>query len=341
MRFNAAVAEMVGHLSSFLPPLTDPTPHTTLAVLEATDRPVGVGNWQGNVERGPLAQLGVRGGRVEARVRFDVRAADPADAASRALGLQAEIRAARLDATRPWMRSFLVLQPDGGESPQLLSDDEGWRQGVEFRALYEYRYEDPEGAGSVIVRVPVDVRGEHHEDDLVTRHVARWDREGAEPLRLRGPAAVAPLAVLSHPGDALPAGTVTLLRTHAAAEGPPADHATPDAFRLALEAGGRHDRLVFGSVAAFLAALQPAGDPVTLAAMDPDPVTGRPVPAAYASLAPGAGLGPALAAARLAGPGERFEVIYRNPALPPGAEQKYPPGSRAVTYLRAGRGLSA
>ena len=346
--FNDAVDAMLMRLDTFRPPGVQPDPPpdppapahpSTLVLLEAVERPVGVGNWQGNVERGPVAVLGVRGGRVEARVRFDLRAADAAAAAEATLLLQQRIRNARLGAG---MRDFLVLEPAGSDPAQLISDEEGWRQTVEYRALFEYRYEDPEGAGSVIVRIPVDVRGEHHEDAVVTRDVARWDREGAAPLVVRGPRTVGTLTLLSHAGTGLPAGTVTLLRTHAGAQGPPEDHAGPGGFRDALRAGGRHDRLEFASLDAFVAAFTSAGADVRLSGLEEDPVTHGPLPADFAALEPGPALGEALAAARLADAGERFEVAYRDPDPAPGeAEDRFPGDSTAMMYLRAGRGFPA
>lgn len=345
--FNDAVDDMLLRLRPFLPPVVQPDPPappapahpSTLVLLEAVERPVGVGNWQGNVERGPVAVLGVRGGRVEARVRFDLRAADAAAAADATLQLQKRIRDARLGAG---MRDFLVLEPAGADPAQLISDDEGWRQTVEYRALFEYRYEDPEGARSVIVRVDVKARGEHHEDAVVTRDVARWDREGAAPLVVRGPRGVGTLTLLSHAGGSLPAGTVTLLRTHADAVGLPKDHATPGAFRDALRAGGRHDQLVFGSLDAFVAEFVSAGDHVTLAGLEEDSETHEPLPARFAALQPGPALGEALEAARLADAGERLEVVYRDPLPPAGqAGDRFPGASKAVMYLRAGRGFPA
>jgi hypothetical protein len=340
--FNDAVDDMLRRLDVFrhsvVQPDSPPAPPapahpSTLVLLEAVERPVGVGNWQGNVERGAVAVLGVRGGRVEARVRFDLWAADAAAAADATLQLQRRIRDARLGAG---MRDFLVLEPAGGDPAQRISDGEGWRQTVEYRVLFEYSYEDPEGAGSVIVRIPVDVRGEHHEDAVVTRDVARWDREGAAPLVVRGPRTVGTLTLLWHTGAGLPAGTVTLLRTHAGAQGPPESHDDPGGFEDALRAGGRHVQLKFDSLKVFKAAFTSAGAAVRLAGLEEDPV------ADFAALEPGPALGEPLAAVRLADAGERFEVAWHDPDPAPGeAKVRFPGDSTAVMYLRVGRGFPA
>jgi hypothetical protein len=253
-RFNQAVGEMIDHLKAFLPAPGNPPFPSTLTVLEAAERPVGVGNFQGNVERGPIAVLGVRGGRVQARVRYDVRGATAQAAALAVQQLQEQVRAARLD---PAKRDFLVLEPDGGDPAVPMGENEGWRQGVEYRVLYEYHYEDPEDAGSLIVRVRLDLRGEHHEDDAVTRDLTRWDRFGAPPLRVRGPLTITALSALVHPGGGFPPGRVTVLRTHDGAVGPPkSDHPDSGTFWTAVAAGNRHDVFVFNSLggAGFMAA---------------------------------------------------------------------------------------
>lgn len=350
-QFTRAVDDMVALLSGFLPLINNPPPQSTLAVLQADERPVGVGNWQGHVERGGLAVLGVRGGRVEARIRFDVRGGTPAAAAQRALALQSALREARRAGTLPGIHRFLVLEPDGGDAPRLLAEND-WLQSLTYRALYEYRYEDVEEAGSVIVRVPVELRGEHHEDDAVTRDVTRWDREAAPPMRARGPRQVGDLGVLVNPGAGLPAGTVTLLRTHDGATGPAAAPVpdTLEGFGAALAAGERHVQLVFASLGDFLAELVSAGDDVTLAGLDGSA-------AGYQARRAGPDLRAVLREAWLRGPGERFEVVYHNPALPAAGPQRFPdpepdpldplepgeppPMTETVMYLRAGRGPAA
>jgi hypothetical protein len=332
-RFNAAVTSMIGHLSGFLP-----NADATLALLEAEERPVGVGNWQGNVERGPLAVLGVRGGRVQARVRFDLRGATPQAASAAVLQLQQRVRAARLDPLTPWIHDFLVLEPDGGEPASLQAPGGPWRQSAEYRVLFEYRYDDPEGTGSLIVRIPLELRGEHHEDDAVTRDLTRWDRFGAPPLRVRGPRTLTALSALVHPGGGFPHGQVTVLRTHDGAVGLPTFHGTFGKFWTEVQGGARHDAFVFltlGGAASFMAAFADEdedGNHVvdTVRLMDP---AGTPVDYRARVLRPPVPV-------RLAGPGERLEVSYLDPTLTL-VQDKFPDPSRTVVYLRAGRGRSA
>jgi hypothetical protein len=277
---------------------------------------------------------------VVGRVRFDLRATTPGDANAAALLLQQAVRDARLDPLKPWMRDFVLLEPAGGEPAAPLAAND-WRQGAEYRVLFEYRYEDPEDAGGLIVRIPVELRGEQNEDALVTRDVTRWSAIDAPPLRVGGPRAVGTFTALRFAGGGLPAGPVTLLCTHEGA-GAPAVHASLDLFAAAVVAGGRNDRVVLADTATFLAHFAAAGAAVTLA----DP-TGNPAP--YQPLAllgpPVVPPAPPAAVTRLAEArleaGEWLEVRYANPALLPGDPQHFPPASDAVLYLRAGRGASA
>jgi hypothetical protein len=327
-RFNAAVTAMIGHLNTFLPPDGVPPRPASLTVLEAAERPVGVGNVQGNVERGPLAVLGVRGGRVQARVRFDLRAGTPQDAAIAVQQLQLKVRAARLDPLLPWIHDFLVLEPDGSDPAALIGTDD-WRQSVLYRVLYEYRYEDPEESGSLIVRVRMDLRGEHHEDDAVTRDLARWDREDAPPLVLRGPRTVGRLTMLEFTGGGVPAGQVTVRRTFDGAP-PAAGTASLADFAAAVlpPAGGRNHERLLGGVADLLSAFAPAGKAVRLARLgnlpDTDGVPEDFVPRAL----------DALRGLRLETPADRLEIRYQGPA----AETQFPGGAGAVVYLGTERG---
>lgn len=326
--FNRAVTAMLTALDGFLP---GSSPASTVSLVSAAERPVGVGNWRGNVERGAVAVVGERGGRVDARVRFDLRAATAEDASAAVRALQLQVRNAL-----PGLAEFLVLEPDGGAPAELIDATEKWRQSVEFQVLYEYRYEDPEEAGSIIVRIPVNLRGEQHEDDLVTRDLTRWDREEAPPLVVRGPRTIGELALLAFTGGGAPAGKVTLRRTF---EGAPAlAHPADLAGFAAAVAAGDAAELELPSVQALLdqdpTPTPPPRPTVTLARL-PDPPVGPPpptpppgVPAPFQAYSVAA-----LRDARLERPGDRFEVAYEHPAFP------FP--SSAVVYLRARRGTSA
>jgi hypothetical protein len=322
-QFNLAVSAMITRLQGVLPP-----GNSTLSVLQADEQPVGVGNWQGNVERGPLSILGLRGGRVAARVRFELREANPQDVSAAVLQLQLQLRGAR---TNPLFRDFLVLEPDGGEPAAPLANND-WRQTAEYRVLFEYRYEDPEEAGSLIVRIPVDLRGEHHEDDLVTRDLTRWDREGAPPLVVRGPRTLDEITLLVHLDGPAPAGQVRVRRTFDGAPPPGAFHVSRAAFAAAVlpPSSSRNEELRLPNVQALVDTFAPAGDDVRLARLPDvgDPPDQR-VPASFDPRAT-----PGLRGMRMASRAERLEISYQFPA-------GFPGGSRAVLYLRAGRGPSA
>jgi hypothetical protein len=323
-QFNLAVSAMLTALDGFLPVSTPPS---TVALVSAAERPVGVGNWAANVERGAAAVVGVRGGRVDARVRFDLRGATAEAAATSARDLQTAVRNAL--PTRP---EFLVLEPVDGTPAELLSADEKWRQSVEYRALYEYRYEDPEESGSLIVRIPVELRGEQREDDLVTRDLTRWDREGAPPLVLHGPRRIGELSFLAFTGGGAPAGQVIVRRTFDRAPPPPPPAADLAAFAAALAAGSRNERLVLADVQALLAldARPPPRPEVLLARLGDLPA---PPPGGVTAQFQAYSLA-ALRDARLEGPGDRFEIVHQFAG-------GFPGGSNAVVYLRAGRGSAA
>jgi hypothetical protein len=198
---------------------------------------------------------------------------------------------------------------------------------VEYRVLFEYSYEDPEDAGSLIVRIPLELRGEQREDDAVTRDLTRWDGEAAPPLVLRGPRTVGRLTLLAFTGGAAPPGQVVIRRTF---DGAPAAGANGSLAQLAAAvlppAGGRNEEHALADVQALLDAFAPAGAEVTLARLGdpPDPPPGG-VPADFTPRALDA-----LRGVRLETPADRLEIRY--------AAAQFPAGSRAVVYLGTARG---
>jgi hypothetical protein len=235
------------------------------------------------------------------------------------------------------MRDFVVLEPAGGDPATLLSPTDGWRQGVEYRVLYEYRYEDPEEAGGLIVRIPIELRGEAHEDDAVTRDLTRWDFGGAPPLVLRGPRTAGRLSLLAHTAGTQPPGRVVVRRTFDGAPAPAA-HGSLAAFAAAVlpPGAGRNDEHELANVQALLDAFAPAGAAVTLGRLSERPAPPPVVPHDPQPLQ--ASFGPraldALRGVRLETPADRLEISYEFPA-------GFPDTSGTVVYLGTARGPRA
>jgi hypothetical protein len=171
---------MLGHLEDRLPAAPPPpVPAPAVGVVEMTERAVGLGNRRGNDGRGPFPMIALKGGRLDAIVRFQLWAANPPGVDAAVLALQQALLADRGALTAA---GFLRLDGSGTTPAEPFADPAAWRGTADYRLLYEYRYAETEGAESLIARIPIAVDGE---TTVVTDWMARWDTHGAPDLEVR------------------------------------------------------------------------------------------------------------------------------------------------------------
>lgn len=266
--FADVLAGLIGGLAAELAGLPGPPP--TIQVVEATPRPVGLSNLVGLDNPGGLQFAVIKGGRLEVGLRLDVLRADLSSTDAALLATHATL----LD-RRPQLRTRGFLRFEPGELTPAETAPGGFLRSGSYRALYEYRYRDVDGAASLIVRLPVDSdleqpSGPGHEEWVVTGPLVRWDREGQPVLRLRGPGLLQRLSVLSFAPGPPPPVAVTLTRTFTGAIGAPAAVAT-----LADLAASEHATLTFPTLADFLAGFDAAAEEVELGDWDLDGVPDR------------------------------------------------------------------
>jgi hypothetical protein len=249
---NSVVSSLLGLLDDFLPPSpVGPLPNPSVQLVTFTQREVGLGQWRGTETRADLAVVALKGVRLDAIARYQLWAAD-ANAASAAIGdLQG-----RLLGSREALRGLGVLDLRAHEmaGPAFEAGAPGWYATLDFRVLFEFQYQDDDGASSIIARIPVDLDPERagspdREHLEVTDAMVRWDELAAPELVLeaaRGFPRVGHLSVLA----LLPAL--------------PADPADPTAWHgapvvLALEQSGVRRQRVFATVREFVGAFSPDG----------------------------------------------------------------------------------
>ena len=261
-----------------------PAPLPTVSVTEATPKSVGLSNLIGLESPSGLQFASVKGGRLDVGLSVGVEANDAAGADAALLAAHSAL----LD-RRPQLRALGFLKFEPGSLAPAVEEAGVFRRTGSYRALYEYRYTDVDGAASLIARIPVDsdldsplggLDPSGHESWVVTGPLVRWDREGQPALRLRGPGRLPRLSIVGYLPAAPPAVSVTLLRTHTGALGAPAA-----AGSLADLAASAHASITF-SLGDFLDLFAAATDEVELGDWD-DPPNG---PDVYAlrelSLAP-------------------------------------------------------
>jgi len=180
---DQVISDMLSALSSYLPAPAPPLPAPTVSVVSVTERTVGLGNRRGNETRGSLAVIALKGGRLDAVVRFQLWANDPGDVDTAIAQLHGRLLAAR-DAL--WTAGFLRVDAEGASLAEHVSSLNAWRKTTNYRVLYEFRYEDTDGAESLIARIPIKIDSEYGESTVVTDEMIRWDNQAAPLLEISG-----------------------------------------------------------------------------------------------------------------------------------------------------------
>lgn len=274
---NQALTDMLSELESYLDGLPDPS----VAVTSVTERALAVGNRRGMEHRGSFAVAELKGGRLDAGVRFQFLASQPDAVDDAVQDLHKRLLAARDDL---WVAGFLRVTGEGTSLAEHVPSLNVWRKSADYSVLYEYHYWDTDDAESIIARIPIHSDLEERdslprETTIVTDEMVRWDDEGAPVLELAASVGsglhATGLAILAY----LPAGwtgnPVTLARLDRSSTGTPTVYPDWTTFHAAVtdpEHPDRHAQVIFASVTDFCAVFEPAGDPLELGDWDEDGV---------------------------------------------------------------------
>lgn len=186
---SLALAAMLDALDDLLSPLVLPGPPPPpalpvpgLSLVSVTERQVGIGNRRGTDLAGPFAVLALKGVRLNAVVRYQYWAETPAGVDTLVSDLQARVAAA--DAQLRAL-GFLRVEAASTSLADFVADLNFWRRTADYRVLFEFNYQDADGAESLIARIPIDINSAFNEHTSVTDEMARWDVEGAPALVTR------------------------------------------------------------------------------------------------------------------------------------------------------------
>lgn len=275
-----ALSSMLRFLEDeFLEGESNPVPGSSVSVVRMAERALAVGNRRGMERRSnSLALVELKGGRLEGVLRFQLWGDDMQDVEAKTATLHHDLLGAR---DTLWTAGFLRLTAETTSVPEEVAGIGAWRQTAEYAVLYEYQYWETD-AESIIARIPIasDLEVRHspaRETTLVRDEMVRWDRDEAPDLELTAPS-LSKLLIHGLAGLAyLPAGTtggpVTLARLDRSSTLSPTTYPDLSAFHSALTDltdPDRHAQVVFVSIAEFLDALEPAGEPIALGDWDED-----------------------------------------------------------------------
>ncbi|WP_020579061.1 hypothetical protein [Actinopolymorpha alba] len=316
------VNDMLGELGARLPLAAPSLPDSNVTLERIREKLVGLGNQRGTEPTHVLGMRTLRGGRIDARVRFQLWGVTAPAVDTAVTVLQADLLDDRDVLRQAGFLRFAAVETTLAERVESVA---GWRKTTSYDVLYEYSYVDTDDADSLIVAIPVTLDPEQagspdRETQTLTDGMVRWDDEGAPALRIRGPATVGRLSALVFTPGPVPGGTVVVTRSSAAAG--PVTH-LPDLPGFLDATGGSSpaatDADVTVTFADFFAGIGLSGDTLDLGDWNTDGTTDsytgydrcldRPIV--------------------LAGPDDRLTVTYTaSPGPSTGLDQT------AVAYLR-------
>ncbi len=269
------LSEMLSVLSGFLPAPIPSVPDPYVSVVSVVERAVGVGNRVGNEMRGSFMVAAVKGGRLDAVVRFEVWGSQLDTVNGAIQTLQEQLLAAKSTLRGLGFLRLAATETAPAEFDVVLNS---WHKTCLYQVLYEFHFQDSDGAESLIARIPITVNSGYNESTVVTDRMVRWDNQSAPTLRLQGHTLLTRLSALAYLPDPLPSGSVTLTRSFVGATGPPTSFPTLTDFLAAIAGthpATRHGQITFPSVSALLAVGVSAGSPIALGDWDSDGIPDR------------------------------------------------------------------
>lgn len=314
---------LLGVLQGHIPAAGASLPPAGVVALSVQERLLGLGNQRGAERRGNFAAAVLKGGRLEGIARFELWGSTPGEVDTRANSLQGALLAAK-DAL--WSAGFLKLGAAGATSAEHLQPPNAWRRSVDYSFLYEYHYQDSDGAESLLARIPIHSDLEElgslvRETGVVSDRMIRWDDLAAPVLEFAASASaglrIDGLASLATLPGGWTGSAVTLARLSRASALPPTSYPDLAAFLAAVNhqvSPDRHAQVSFATVAAFLAVFSSAGASLELGDWDEDGTLDLYEPKSLAFTPP----------VQLASADDLFRLSYQDPAL----------DAKAVIYLR-------
>jgi hypothetical protein len=166
---------------------SDSLPDPAVSVLSATERALALGNRRGMEQFGPFSILALKGLRLDLVARYELWATQPAGVEAEVQALYERLLAAKAT-SELWKDGVLRLDWKASGPTEHDTDLDAWRKTADYQVLYEHRYEDSDGAESIIARIPIDIDSQYGESTVVTDEMVRWDGQAAPSLEMRGAA---------------------------------------------------------------------------------------------------------------------------------------------------------
>jgi len=321
---NTIMNDVLMTLSGYLSPAIGSLPTSTVSTLSATKKNPAIGNRIGTESRAGYPTVAIKGGHLDAMVQFQIWDVNPDD-----IEIEMNDLHNRLMADKELLRTqgFLIFKSEQTATSEYITSLSAWRKTTQFKFLFEYQYQDSDGALSIITRIPIEndlhvKNSAEREISTVTDAIQRWDDEDTNTLSIVASSdsdiKVSGLNILAHlPGGWL-GDPVIIDRTNLDTVAAPTVYGTLTDFINAVTHESSPDQnaqIVFPALDDFVAELTTEGAPFELGDWDEDLV-----PDEYQAYQQVFDLPIHLSRAN-----DVFRISYQNPPL----------DSKAVVYLRA------
>jgi hypothetical protein len=153
-----------------------------VTAVSVVERALGVGNRRG-ISSDPMGIVELKGGRLDAVVRFALGASDEAAVNNAIAALQGDLLAAK-----DTLFTQSVLKMTALESSAAAEFPEGsgtWRRTADYRVLYEYQFASTDDAHGLIARIEVGDVGPGEAMVITRADFVRWGDDTAADLVLR------------------------------------------------------------------------------------------------------------------------------------------------------------
>lgn len=177
---DQVLSDMLAILGKYIDSPSSNLPKSSVSIVSMTKRPASIGNRLGVADLGSFSTVEIKGGRLDAVVRFNLWGDGPEDVDREMVKLQGKILVAR-DCLRA--DGFLIVALMDSSSPEQATSADAWRRYADYRVLYEFNYPDADGALSLISQIPISVDGHI---TIVSDGMVRWDNQSALPLLAQG-----------------------------------------------------------------------------------------------------------------------------------------------------------
>lgn len=312
---------MLDIFKAYLPAVVVAIPVPTVSIRSMREKPLAIGNDRGLEQRGQLGIVALKGGRLEAVVRFQIWAGDPVTAEASMQTMQGQILTDRLNLQAQGFLQLKVEETTLSENVELFS---AWRTTSDLKVLYEFHYDSTDGAESIIASIPIHSDPEtknspNRETNVITDAIVRWDDESASALSIGGGlvTTVNGLGSLNYLPGAWTGGAVTLSRLDLGSVATPTTYPDMATFLTAVTDGNSpdlHAQVTFPATIDFLDEFTTVDGPIGLGDWDEDTVQDLYQSATLDFSPP----------IRLEGSNAMFRLAYQDSAL----------DSKAVIYLR-------